>query len=101
MRLHEFGPTRSARCRWVLQELGLPFESVVVRLDQGAHRAPGHLELNPYGRVPVLEDGDLVLTESVAICTWLADRHPERALIPAPGTVERGRHDQWLWFTGV
>ena len=101
MKLYEFGPTRAARCRWVLQELGVPFEAEEVRLDRGAHRSPEFLALNPYGRVPVLVDGDLVLTESIAICTTLADRHPERGLIPPPGSDDRGRHDQWLSFAGV
>ncbi|HJN77491.1 MAG TPA: glutathione S-transferase family protein [Myxococcota bacterium] len=54
------------------------------------------LPLNPMGRVPVLVHGDVVLTESFAICTWLADR--ERRLIPAPGSPERGVHDRWMFF---
>lgn len=98
MQLYEAPKTRSARCRWVLQELQVPFEAVPVRLSRGEHLRPEFLKLNPYGRVPVLVDGDLVLSESVAICLYLADRFANRGLIPTPGTPVRARHDQWLLF---
>lgn len=98
MKLYEAAKTRSARCRWVLQELQVPFEAVPVRLAQGEHQQPEFLKLNPYGRVPVLVDGNLVLSESVAICLYLADHYADRGLIPAPGTPERAIHDQWLLF---
>jgi len=101
MKLYEYGPTRSARCRWLLQELELPFESVVVNLGEGEHRSEAYLCINPYGRVPALVDGDLVLTESVAICLYLADKYAEKGLIPEPGTPQRGLHDQWLLFCAV
>lgn len=100
MKLHETRTpaTRSARCRWVLQELGVPFEAIPVNLAQGEHKKPEFLKLNPYGRVPVLVEGDLVLPESVAICLYLADKYADRGLIPTPGTVQRASHDQWLLF---
>jgi glutathione S-transferase len=98
VKLYEAPATRSARCRWVLQELGVPFEAVPVRLSQGEQRQPEFLKLNPYGRVPVLVDGALVLTESGAICLYLADKFADCGLIPTPGTAERALHDQWLLF---
>ncbi len=97
--LHGFGPTRAARCLWTLRELGLDFDEVTVDLPSGAHRSPEFLALNPWGKVPVLQDGDLTVFESVAICLYLADKHPERGLVPPPGTPERALHDQWLLFT--
>jgi len=98
MRLYETPRTRSARCRWVLQELGVPFEAVPVNLSQGEQKRAEFLKLNPYGRVPVLVDGDLVLSESVAICLYLADKYADRSLVPTPGSAQRGVHDQWLLF---
>ncbi len=98
MKLHETPRTRSVRCRWVLQELGVPFEVIPVKLSQGEHTQAEFLKLNPYGRVPVLVDGDLVLSESVAICLYLADKYADRGLIPTPGTAQRATHDQWLLF---
>lgn len=98
MRLYETPRTRSSRCRWVLQELGVPFESVQVDLFHGEQRATDFLDLNPFGRVPVLIDDQLVLSESIAICLYLADKYKEKGLVPPSGTPERGVHDQWLLF---
>lgn len=98
MRLYETPRTRSARCRWVLQELGVPFEAIPVNLFEGEQQGAEFLALNPYGRVPVLVDGDLVLSESIAICLYLADKYADRGLAPLSGTAMRAVHDQWLLF---
>ena len=57
-----------------------------------------YLRLNPAGTVPSLVDGDLVLFESVAILMYLADKHPDAGLAPAPGTPEHALYDRWLAF---
>ncbi len=93
MRLFWRAQTRASRVEWVLAELGEPYDRVLAPESGTAER----LRLHPLGRVPVLEDDAGVLrVESVALCTWLADRRPDRALIPRPGTPERATHDQWL-----
>jgi len=83
MKLYEFGPTRSIRARWVLQELGVDFEAASVNMKAREHLGPEFLKLNPAAKLPVLVDGDLVLTESVAIVLYLAEKYPERGFIPA------------------
>jgi glutathione S-transferase len=83
MKLYEFAPTRSIRARWTLQELGVDFESATVNMLAGEHRSPAFLKINPAGKLPVLVDGDLVLTESVAIVLYLAEKYPDKSLIPA------------------
>ena len=83
MKLYEFAPTRSIRVRWTLQELGIDFEAVTVNLVAGENRSPAFLKLNPAGKLPVLVDGDLVLTESIAIVLYLAEKYPEKGFIPA------------------
>lgn len=98
MRLYEFPGTRSARCRWLLQEMEMPFEAVRVELPKGEHRQPPHLSVHPYGKVPALQDGDLTLFESVAICLHLAHKADGAGLLPGDGTRERSLHDQWLFF---
>src|SRR5215470_9448924 len=100
MQLYEFGPTRSLRPRWVLQELGVPFEAVNVNLAKGEHRTPAFLELNPYAKLPVLVDGDLTLTESVAISLYLAEKYPHKRLIPQDG-AERADVYRWLLFAAT
>lgn len=98
MKLFEFAPTRSIRARWMLQELGLPFEAVSVDLRAGEHRSPAFLKINPAGKVPVLVDGDVVLTESIAIVLYLAEKHPDRGFIPAD-LRQRAQLNRWLLFT--
>src|SRR5262249_4865728 len=100
MKLYEFAPTRSIRARWTLQELGVPFEAITVNLMAGEHRRPEFLAINPAGKLPVLVDGDLVITESIAIPVYLAEKYPEKRLIPA-GLRERAAFNQWLLFAAT
>jgi glutathione S-transferase len=97
MKLYGFGPTRSLRALWGLKELDADFEFVPVNLAAGDHRRPGFLRLNPAGKVPVLVDGDLVLTESAAIVMYLADKYRDKGLLPA-GLKERGQAYRWVMF---
>jgi glutathione S-transferase len=98
MKLYEFAPTRSIRARWTLQELGVEFEPITVNLVAGEHHRPEFLQLNPAGKIPVLVDGDLVLTESVAIVMYLAEKYPDRGFLPAD-PQERAELNRWLLFT--
>lgn len=93
--LYEFGPTRSARVRWTLLELGLPFDSVAGREVFGSAALTA---ISPLGKVPAIEQNGRALFESAAICTWLADSHPEPRLVAPSGSWERALHDQWVSF---
>jgi glutathione S-transferase len=97
MKLYEFGPTRSIRARWILQELAVDFEAVSVNLPAREHLGPEFLELNPAAKVPVLVDGDLVLNESVAIVLYLAEKYPDRGFIPADLEL-RADFYRWILF---
>jgi glutathione S-transferase len=100
MKLYEFGPTRSIRVRWTLQELGVEFESITINLRAGEHRTPAFLKINPAGKLPVLVDGDMILNESVAICLYLAEKYPEKKLIPTE-LQQRAQFFRWLLFTST
>jgi glutathione S-transferase len=100
MKLYEFGPTRSIRVRWTLQELEADFESIRVNLPAGEHCRSEFLKINPAGKIPVLVDDDLVLTESVAIVLYLAEKYSDRGLLPA-GLNERAEVNRWLLFAAT
>jgi glutathione S-transferase len=100
MKLYEFGPTRSIRVRWTLQELGAEFDPIRVNLVAGEHGRPEFLKINPAGKIPVLVDGDLVLTESVAIVLYLAEKYPDKGLLPA-SLNERAQVNRWLLFAAT
>lgn len=96
--LYGMPQTRSFRVLWTLEELGASYRYQVVDLGKGEGRTAEFLALNPGGKLPVLTDGELVLCESAAICTYLADSHPEKNLIPARGSFDRARCNQWGYF---
>jgi glutathione S-transferase len=96
MKLYEFAFTRSIRARWMLQELGVDFEPISVNLFAGEGARPEFLKLNPAAKIPVLVDGDLVLTESAAIVLYLAEKYRQFLPTDARGRAEVNR---WLLFT--
>lgn len=99
MKLYFVPQTRSTRPRWVLEELGVPYELVRLDPSKGDNKRPEYLAVHPLGHVPALDDGGLHMVESAAICQYLADKYPERQLAPAVGTPERGAYYQWMMFT--
>ncbi len=80
----------------VLEEIGAPFELVDRSIAAGGTKTAEYLRLNPKARVPALEYEGEVLTEAAAILVFLAERHPEAKLLPAPGTLARFRVLEWL-----
>lgn len=98
VKLYYVPRTRSARPRMVLEELGVPYE--LVRLDpaKGETRTEAHLARQPLGHVPALEDGDVRIYESGAICYWLAERYGDGRLLPPSGSARRAEAYQWLCF---
>lgn len=81
----------------MLEETGAPYESVV--LDYGTSmKTPDYLAINPMGKVPAIQHGQVVVTETAAICTYLADAFPAAGLAPAPGNPLRGPYYRWLFF---
>ncbi len=97
MKLYGFGPTRSLRALWALNELDADFEFISVNVMAGDLQKPEFLRLNPAGKLPVLADGDLVLTESAAIVLYLAEKYPGKNLLPS-GLRERAEAFRWIMF---
>jgi len=100
--LHYFPGNASLAPHMLLEEIGVPYELLLVDRANQAHKSPAYLKLNPNGLIPVLVDGDLVLYETAAICLYLADSHPQAELVPALGTAERAHFYKWLmWLTNT
>lgn len=98
MKLYFAPRTRAVRARWLLEELGVPYELVRLDLARQENTTPAYLAVSPLGEVPALVDGDVTLLESLAICLYLADRFPEKHLAPPMGSAERGPYYQWMVF---
>ena len=97
-KLYYSAHTRASRPRWLLEELGAPYDLVNVSLKQGDHKKPDYLKLNPNGTLPTLQDGETPLWESAGICMYLADKFPEKGLAPASGSLDRGKYYQWILY---
>jgi glutathione S-transferase len=102
MQLHYYPSTAAMVPHIVLEEIGQPYERVLVDRTANAHKAPHYLRLNPNGLIPVLVDGELVLYETAAIVLHLCDAHPQARLAPPLGMKERSHFYKWLvWFTNT
>ncbi len=87
--------SRGRIARWMLEETGQPYDTVVVPYGPPM-KSPDYLALNPMGKVPTLVHGDTVVTETPAILAYLADAFPAAGLAPPP--AERGAYYRWLFF---
>src|SRR4051812_15849121 len=89
--------SRGRIVRWMLEEVGQPYRTEL--LDYGTTmKGPEYLAINPMAKVPALRHGDTVVTETAAICAYLADAFPEAGLAPSHGSRLRGPYYRWLFF---
>ncbi|NEO29634.1 MAG: glutathione S-transferase family protein [Symploca sp. SIO3C6] len=96
MKLYYIPTTRAVRPRWLLEEMGIPYELISVTMAMT--QQPEYRQLHPHGKVPVLVDNDVTIFESAAICAYLADKYPEKGLAPLPLTPARSYYYQWLFY---
>ena len=94
------GSARALRVHWALIELGLEYRSERIQSRSGETETPAYRRLNPRGKIPVLEDGGLVLSESAAIVTYLAETYGNGRLIPAGG-ADRAKYFEWISFISM
>lgn len=98
MKLYGYRNGRTLRVLWTLEEIGLKYDYVEVDVMRGEGRQPWFLEINPGGKVPVLDDGGTIIAESAAICLHLAEKYPKACLLPMHDTHERAACYQWISF---
>jgi glutathione S-transferase len=98
MKLYHSPQSSNARkIRIAAALLDIPLDLELVEIHKGAQRRPEFLALNPMGKVPVLVDGDLILTESAAILIYLAESKPGATLYPTEPRVRAEVH-RWLFW---
>jgi glutathione S-transferase len=90
--------SRAANAVWMLEELGIDYALHYVDFQKGEQKSPAILALNPMGKLPILVDGDAVVTESAAIAMYLADRYSLGKLAPTPDDPARGAYLRWSFF---
>ena len=96
--LYHAVPSRSATVRWMLEEVGEPYDVHLLKLSEGDQQKLEYLAVNPQGKVPALKHKGVVITEVAAICAYLADAFPQAKLAIPIGDTRRGVYFQWLFF---
>jgi len=98
-RVWGIGTSRTLRVHWMLAELELEYETRPILTRTERMEDPGFRALSGRGKIPLLEDGDLMIGESAAISLYLADRYRDHAALAPPlGSDERAVHDELCFF---
>ncbi len=91
---------RSDRVRWLMEELGVPYQDHFLNKAKGDMNTPEYRKLNPLGRVPTIVDGNTVVYESGAVCLYLTDKYTQnKRLAPTLDSAERAEYLQWMVFS--
>ncbi len=98
LKLYYAARTRAVRPRWLLEEMGIPYELVRLNMAEVEKTHPQYVKLHPHGAVPTLQDGDLTLIESGAICQYLTEKFHDRMMAPLPGAPHRALYLQWMFY---
>ena len=93
--------SRALTTDWMLKELDVEHERIVIDIRAGEQNSPEYRAINPMGKVPSLVDGKTVITEAAAICAYLADKFADKGFAPSLDSPERGRYYRYLFFPGV
>lgn len=97
LKLYGGARSRASIVQWYLEELGVPYEFVLLDMQTGEHRQPEFLAINPMGKVPAMVEGDFKLWESGAILLYLAERYGNMT----PSLEERAQMNQWVLFANA
>ncbi len=98
LKLYYSPKTRSTRPRWLLEEMGIPYDLIRINLAEKQQKSAAYFAIQPHGWVPALEDDGTVIFESAAVMGYLADKFPEKKMAPALGTKERALYWQWMMY---
>jgi glutathione S-transferase len=98
LKLYHSPRTRSMRIYWLLEELGVPYELETLAFTPETLKAAPYLKVHPLGKLPAIQDGDLIMFESGAILEYILEKYGKGRLAPAPGSPARGAFLQWVHF---
>lgn len=90
--------SRALVVHWMLEEAGASYRMELIDIRKGESREPAYLTVNPMGKVPAIAHEGVVVTETAAICAYLADLFPQARLAPPIGDPRRGLYYKWLFF---
>ena len=99
---HYYHPmSRAVTTHWLLTELEVEHEQVIVDFLAGENNTPEYRAINPMGKIPTLVDGGVVITETAAICAYLADKFADKGFAPIVSSNQRGSYYRYLFYPGT
>jgi glutathione S-transferase len=90
--------SRAANVVWMMEELEVPYERRFVDITKGEQKQPAITALNPMGKLPIVQDGEAVVTEAAAIGLYLADKYAPGRLAPDSSDPLRATYLRWAFF---
>src|SRR5882757_6564464 len=90
--------SRAQMAHWMLEEADAPYKIMPIDFAKGESRTPEFLAINPMGKLPTIVHRGIVVTETAAIISYIADAFPDAGLAPPPGDPLRGTYYRWLFF---
>lgn len=93
--------SRAVTTDWMLTELEVEHEQIVIDFPAGENNTPEYRAINPMGKIPTLVDGGVVITETAAICAYLADKFADKGLAPSISSNQRGSYYRYLFYPGT
>ena len=94
IKLYGGARSRASIVRWYLEELGVPYEFILLDMSTGEHHQPEFLKINPFGKVPAITDGDFAMFESGAILLYLSEKYGGKEL----SIEQQAIMTQWVLF---
>ena len=98
LKIYHSPGTRGFRTIWICEELSVPYEIVPVNFAADYRAKPEWRAMNPVGKVPVMQDGDMIMFESCAMTQYVLDWYGEGRLQPAKDDPSYAHYLQWSWF---
>jgi glutathione S-transferase len=95
LKLYGGARSRASIVQWYLEELNIPYEFVMLDMQAGEHLQPSYRDINPFGKVPGIVDGDVTLWESGAILLYLAEKYGKESI------NDRAVSAQWILFANA
>ena len=97
---HYYNPmSRAVTTDWMLKELDAQHQQILIDFTTGENNSSDFRKINPMGKLPVLVDDGIVVTEVAAICAYLADKFPQKRLAPEIGSLDRATYYRYLFVT--
>ena len=90
--------SRGRIAHWMIEELAEPYETVWLEYGPAGTKSANYLAINPMGKIPSIKHNGLVVTETAAICTYLAVAFPEKGLMPRLDDPALAAFFRWMYF---